>query len=95
MVTQFPTFPDAICKIYPEHQWLMWKFATVPKNFWGHMDNQRQFALHLAKNVFNFQDGDMESWYNITAAQINEFDGAFAPQCQTSLSNNGEQVERL
>lgn len=34
---------NAVAALYPEHEWLDWKFTQVPKGFWGVEDNQRRF----------------------------------------------------
>jgi hypothetical protein len=34
---------DLLKKVYPDHDWVMWKFGTVKHNFWKDDKNQRDF----------------------------------------------------
>jgi hypothetical protein len=49
--------------VYPEHNWLPWKFALCPKNYWEDDKNQRKF-IEWAEKQFNIKE--MSDWYNIT-----------------------------
>src|SRR5690349_13904891 len=33
----------ALQTVYPEHQWLIWRFGQTPKGFWKKPENHRQF----------------------------------------------------
>jgi hypothetical protein len=33
--------------LYPQHNWLGWKFQRTPANFWRDLSNQRDFVLHI------------------------------------------------
>lgn len=41
----------ALMQAYPEHNWMPWKFNTVPHRFWRLMDNQRRYLDWLAGEV--------------------------------------------
>jgi len=48
--------------MFPEYQWLGWKFNTSPYHFWN-IETEKQYAIWLGKKLGykNFAD-----WYNIT-----------------------------
>lgn len=59
--------------VYPEHNWLPWKFAQhVPRGFWNVKENQRDFMNWLG-NVLGFKS--MNNWYNVTHQTIEEKGG--------------------
>src|SRR5690348_3075708 len=33
----------ALLNIYPEHEWMLWKFGSVPSGYWKQKQNQKQF----------------------------------------------------
>jgi hypothetical protein len=49
--------------IYPDYNWLPWKFSTLPLKFWSDVKNQRKF-LDWASTQLNIKD--MSDWYKIT-----------------------------
>src|SRR5438128_464072 len=58
---------------YPQHEWLPWKFASVPKGFWDHKSNRRQFFDWLGKEL---HCSKMEDWYKLKQEQIYNNGGA-------------------
>jgi hypothetical protein len=52
-----------LSEMYPDYEWLPWKFASRPHNFWDDMKNQRKFLDWIAKEQ-NVKD--MSDWYDIT-----------------------------
>ena len=59
--------PKLVMSVYPEHNWLPWKFGKVPVGYWNTKDNQRKFM-----DWFATQSGIycMEHWQSITKKQI-------------------------
>jgi hypothetical protein len=52
-----------LSSVYPEYEWLPWRFETTPKYFWNDISNQRKFMEWLQKeNKFK----DLKDWYKIT-----------------------------
>jgi hypothetical protein len=49
--------------VYPEYEWLPWKFEHSPKNYWENVSNQRRFMDWAAKEL-NVKD--MSDWYNVS-----------------------------
>jgi hypothetical protein len=52
-----------LSEVYPEYDWLPWKFVNTPHNIWEDMKNQRKFMDWASKelNVNNISD-----WYNVS-----------------------------
>lgn len=63
----------ALKSVYPEHDWLMWKFHKVPKGYWEDTANQRKFFDWLGKKLGYTH---LDDWYNITKDQIDKHGGA-------------------
>jgi hypothetical protein len=57
-------------KVYPEYNWLPWKFVSCPKNFWHNVKNQRNF-MDWASTQLNVKD--MNDWYKVTKKVRNQF----------------------
>ena len=51
-----------ITTLFPNHNWLPWKFSQVPKGFWSQIENQKQFIDWLAKEL---KIEKFEDWYKI------------------------------
>ena len=56
-----------LTKVYPDFEWLPWKFAKVPANFWSDVKNQRSFLDWVAKE---FKHKDLSDWYNVNTQVI-------------------------
>lgn len=52
---------------YPEHEWLPWCRATVPKSFWTKPENLREFASWLGRELAVSR---LEDWYHVTKTQV-------------------------
>lgn len=50
--------------IYPNYEWLPWKFATIPVGYWNSIDNQRKFIIWFQsqRNI-----NEMTDWYTISS----------------------------
>jgi hypothetical protein len=53
--------------VYPEHEWLPWRFSKVPNGFWDDIKNQRDF-LDWAGKQLNYKN--KEDWYKVTKEVI-------------------------
>jgi hypothetical protein len=49
--------------LYPEYDWLPWKFAQSPKKFWDDISNQKRF-LEWAGNQLGVKQ--YSDWYKVT-----------------------------
>ena len=63
MVTLKPSFVDLLTQVYPEYDWLPWKFAQCPRNYWNDINNVRKFMNWAAKQL-NVKK--MSDWYTIS-----------------------------
>jgi hypothetical protein len=56
-----------VSSIYPEYEWLPWRFAHAPKGYWNDVKNQRLFMDWAGKqlNYINKED-----WYKSTTEVI-------------------------
>jgi hypothetical protein len=51
-----------LLSIYPEYEWLSWRFTQIPKNFWEKMENQKKFVDWAGKKL---GIKEMDDWYKI------------------------------
>jgi hypothetical protein len=58
--------------LYPEYNWLPWKFSHIPKNFWTDNKNKKQF-LDWAGNQLGIKD--YSDWYKVVSADIRDLGG--------------------
>jgi hypothetical protein len=49
--------------IYPDYQWLPWKFINCPRNWWDDKKNQKKFMDWAAQQLSIKEDND---WYKVT-----------------------------
>jgi hypothetical protein len=49
--------------MFPEYEWLPWKFSHSAKHFWEDVRNQRRFMEWAAKQLNIKGQSD---WYNVT-----------------------------
>ena len=63
---------QALQAVYPEHEWLPWKFSNSPKGFWKKKENQKKFFDWLGKEL-GYKT--LDDWYNITTSTIDKHGG--------------------
>jgi hypothetical protein len=61
-----------ISSIYPEYDWLPWKFTMCPRNYWDDMKNQRKFMDWAGKQL-NVQETN--DWLKIQHQDFCEIGG--------------------
>eukprot|EP01114_Cavostelium_apophysatum_P017796 TRINITY_DN5366_c1_g1_i2.p1 TRINITY_DN5366_c1_g1~~TRINITY_DN5366_c1_g1_i2.p1 ORF type:complete len:703 (-),score=141.35 TRINITY_DN5366_c1_g1_i2:17-2125(-) len=61
-----------LMKVFPEHNWTLWKFTFLPQNVWSSLKNQQTFLDYVGDNL-GFSAA--KDWYNITADDIVRFGG--------------------
>jgi hypothetical protein len=52
-----------LSEVYPDYDWLPWKFGRCPQEYWDDMKNQRKF-MDWAATELNIKE--MSDWYKIT-----------------------------
>jgi hypothetical protein len=64
ILNKFNTSPSQLLNsVYPEYDWLPWKFEKGPSHYWEDVKNQRKFMDWAAKQI---GIKEMSDWYNIT-----------------------------
>ena len=61
-----------LMSVYPEYNWILFKFDTVPKNYWDDINNQKEYLDWLG-NQLNYKS--MDDWYKIRGKDIEENGG--------------------
>lgn len=67
----------ALSKVYPEHEFLPWKFKQVPRGYWLDIANQRSF-FDWALNQLPRTAGSppqLSDWYNATVGSVKALGG--------------------
>jgi hypothetical protein len=64
ILTNFDNSPfHCLSSVYPDYNWLPWKFTQVPKNYWENVNNQKKF-IDWAATQLNIKE--MSDWYKVT-----------------------------
>eukprot|EP01027_Heterolobosea_sp_BB2_P009730 GEZU01014328.1.p1 GENE.GEZU01014328.1~~GEZU01014328.1.p1 ORF type:complete len:409 (-),score=52.61 GEZU01014328.1:123-1349(-) len=53
---------QALSAVYPEHEWLPWRFSTSPPGFWKDLNNQRRFFDWAARQL---HISNLDQWYSV------------------------------
>ena len=51
------------CNVYPNHNWLPWRFGVTTRSFWQDENNKKEYIKWLG-NQLNIKD--YNGWYNVT-----------------------------
>ena len=54
---------DLLTEVYPEYEWLPWKFDRCVTNYWTDIKNVRKFMDWAGKQL-NVKE--MSDWYNVS-----------------------------
>jgi hypothetical protein len=52
-----------LATVYPENEWLPWRFVFCPSSFWSEVKNQRNFMDWVGKQL---GINDMSDWYRVS-----------------------------
>jgi hypothetical protein len=52
-----------LAAVYPEHDWLPWKFDKCPQKYWDNVNNKRKF-MDWAATQLNVKE--MNDWYSVS-----------------------------
>lgn len=63
----------ALSAMYPNHRWLVWKFAQVPRGFWDNLHNQRAFFEWLGEEIGIKK---LDDWHNVKVDTVYRHGGA-------------------
>ena len=62
LASKYGSIQDLLSAIYPDFDWLPWRFKTVPNKYWENMDNCKKFMEWAGKEL---QIKEMSNWYKI------------------------------
>lgn len=68
LIDQYNGSPaQLLAAVYPEYDWLPWKFERTTNNYWNDLKNQRKFMDWAAKqlNITSVND-----WYRVKHVRI-------------------------
>jgi hypothetical protein len=72
---------SSLKSIYPEHEWLDWRFSSVPRYYWQNPRNARQFFEYVGSKSLGITDftnpSEMEKWYQVGMKNFAECKGLF------------------
>jgi hypothetical protein len=63
---------NALKTVYPEHEWLEWKFSKASKSFWEDEIRRKQYMSWLKRHL-NYSKP--EDWYKLNRRVINSTGG--------------------
>jgi hypothetical protein len=66
----------ALKAVFPEYPWRPWKFENVRRNYWGDLENQREFMKFVAEQL---KIRNMSDWYKVTAHDVSQLGGTIPP----------------
>ena len=56
------SYVDLLSEVYPDYNWLPWKFEMLPKYYWNDMKNVKKFMDWAGKEL-NVKE--MSDWYKV------------------------------
>ena len=57
------SLPQVLSRMYPDYEWLPWKFEYCTRNFWLDVKNIRRYLDWAGKEM---GVKEMSDWYNVT-----------------------------
>lgn len=84
----------ALCTAYPEHEFLPWKFAHVPKHYWTSRANLTRAMTWAGQQL---KCKSFEDWYKVTRPMLARIGCKLYPSLLLSVSLSYRQtpVDRL
>jgi very-short-patch-repair endonuclease len=61
-----------LSNIFPEYEWIPWKFKKITANFWDNLENHKEYVEWLFKKL-NYEK--IEDWYQITTEKLLLYEG--------------------
>lgn len=65
---------NALTTIYPEYEWHLWRFKTVPQNFWHDVKNVREFFNWM---YTKFELKSLDDWYGVSVKEVELYGGKY------------------
>lgn len=98
VVLYYNSLCKALMKLYPDYEWLPWKFKNgPPKGYWDHEDHRKLFFNWLGKQL-NFQS--LEDYYKLNHEIIEQYGGSkllrlFGDSFMAALQSTYPHIEWL
>jgi hypothetical protein len=51
LLKQYKNAHTLLSTLYPQHEWLPWKFPVVSRGFWSNVENQKKFLETISKEL--------------------------------------------
>lgn len=64
---------NAVKSVYPDHEWLPWRFTTVARDFWSQPSNVSAFFAWAATQL---GITTMDQWYDVTHTKLSQLGAA-------------------
>eukprot|EP01122_Echinamoeba_exundans_P009959 TRINITY_DN3597_c0_g1_i1.p1 TRINITY_DN3597_c0_g1~~TRINITY_DN3597_c0_g1_i1.p1 ORF type:complete len:295 (+),score=32.12 TRINITY_DN3597_c0_g1_i1:56-940(+) len=71
---RFRSLCDVLQATYPDHAFLPWRFATIPREWWKDEKNQRLFLSHCLETLGR-NPSDLSGWYSFPRQLIYDLGG--------------------
>ena len=63
LYTTSDSLSKLLANVYPEYEWLPWRFSKCPQNYWGDVNNQKKFVNWAGKEL---KIKELSDWYKVT-----------------------------
>ena len=60
---KFSTVSQILPNVFPDYEWLPWRFEHTPPNFWEDVNNQKKFMKWAEKQL---KINEKSDWYNVS-----------------------------
>lgn len=59
----------ALLAVYPEHNWMLWRFSSVPYGFWSKLsvEKKKEMAEWLGKKLWI---RELDDWYRVSTSEL-------------------------
>jgi hypothetical protein len=51
LINRYTSLSQLLSEVYPDYEWLPWKFDKCPNGYWDDVNNQRKFMDWTAKQL--------------------------------------------
>eukprot|EP01127_Copromyxa_protea_P018899 TRINITY_DN6034_c0_g1_i2.p1 TRINITY_DN6034_c0_g1~~TRINITY_DN6034_c0_g1_i2.p1 ORF type:complete len:495 (+),score=68.20 TRINITY_DN6034_c0_g1_i2:18-1502(+) len=56
--------------VYPDHEWISWKFKNCSSGFWKSIDNRREFIMWVGSEIGIC---DLDDWYKVNQSDLKKY----------------------
>jgi len=69
----YGSLPKLLETIYPQHNWISWKFNKVPNGYWNNQENRKKYVDWLGNQL---RINKMDDWYGVTSFDFKKNGGS-------------------